>query len=83
MLGKNYLIAASETTENWCARYNLVPETSTCLHCNQEIKTTIPAFSKNWRGLVAPQCSCGEITNLKKFVLTDDTEENCLISVLV
>lgn len=83
MLGTDYLLAISENLESWCARYNVQPSERKCMHCDRSLKTTIPAFGRGWRGLVAPQCACGMTTNFKKVVLTETIEEPCLISVLV
>lgn len=83
ILGKDYLIDLTQSLEFWCKKYELQPSTSNCIHCNTQISTTVPAFGKSWRGLVVPQCLCGKTTNFKKIVLTDSTEEFCLLKALV
>lgn len=83
ILGTDYLLVVTESLHDWCSRYKLQPSKNNCVHCGTEIETTIPAFGKGWRGLVAPQCTCGNTVNFKKVVLTESTEEACLVSVLV
>lgn len=83
MFGQNYFTILNADIGEWCKKYNLTFSSCDCSYCGEKIETTVAAFSKNWRGLVAPQCACGEITNFKKFVLTDNTEDDSLISVLV
>jgi len=82
LLGNDYLVSLTDSVESWCEKYDISPAVTSCLGCGNQIKTTIPAFSKCWRGLVAPPCECGKTSNFKRVVLTGLPEESCLMSVL-
>lgn len=82
MFDNDYLIA-TDPLEVWCERYNLTVKTQKCLYCENEISTTIPAFGKGWRGLVAPDCSCGKKTNFRHYVLSKDGEFDGLMKVIM
>lgn len=48
-----------ENLDTWIEKYDLEVKKSKCSSCGKELKTTIPIFSKDFRGLKSPDCSCG------------------------
>lgn len=43
----------------WAARYDLEPFRFPCSDCGQLLTTTVPFAYQQLRGLIAPDCSCG------------------------
>lgn len=73
VLDFNYL-QAIVSLEEWCERYSITPISSKCLKCDEIRTTTVPAFGKTWRGLIAPPCICGHDGPYQHYVLTSDAE---------
>lgn len=54
----NYLISV-EPVETWCKKYDLIIKIYPCKICGEMLKTNIPFFTKEFRGLMSEDCSCG------------------------
>lgn len=49
-----------ENLDKWLQKYDLEVKKGNCSLCKEELITTVPIFSKDFRGLKAPNCSsCG------------------------
>jgi len=79
----NHLEPVGETLESWCKKYGLRVKEEKCFGCDEIVKMDVPAFGKEWRGLVAGPCkSCGKVNNFQHFVLTKDSTGHPLINLL-
>lgn len=54
-----FLIAHGVNADKWAVRYNIEPFSHPCGRCGTVLTTSIPFASGQFRGLIAPQCSCG------------------------
>lgn len=52
-------MVSGTTPEEWAARWQLEPFTTACRRCKAPLTTSLPFAIGELRGLVAPQCSCG------------------------
>lgn len=48
----------------WAKRWNLAVIVEPCDECGADLKTTIPAQTRDWIWLESPDCSCGEGSKL-------------------
>jgi hypothetical protein len=48
------------STEDWAERHGLLPFSTPCYVCGAMLTTSIPFASGEYRGLVAPNCECGD-----------------------
>ncbi len=55
-----FLTIHGQDPKAWSAHWGLTPKESSCKGCGKPIKTTIPFAYSRYRGLKAPQCSCGD-----------------------
>lgn len=78
----NYLQVVNEDLSSWCEKYNLSKKETNCFSCDARIVADIPAFGKEWRGLVTGRCSCGTQNNFRHFVLTADANVPVLLKML-
>lgn len=70
-----HYLTPPDSLDEWITKYpGLQVRETKCLHCDEIIKTTIPAFGKGWRGLVAPKCSNEHDGNFHTYVLSSDGE---------
>lgn len=54
-----FLLIFGEDAEKWAARYDIEPFSHPCGRCKRILTTTIPFACGQFRGLIAPQCACG------------------------
>ena len=54
-----FLLILGADPDKWADRYGLLPFSTPCIDCGQELRTTIPFAQGSLRGLIAPKCSCG------------------------
>ena len=47
---------------SWARRHGIEPAFADCYRCGTELHTCIPFACGEYRGLVAPMCSCGHPT---------------------
>ena len=69
-----YFTAPDLDLNTWMEKYGLEVKESPCLQCKMIRKTTVPAFGKTWRGLVAPTCECGFDGPFQYYILTPDAD---------
>jgi hypothetical protein len=56
---ERFLIAFGVDANRWAARYGIEPFSHPCIECGAALTTTLPFAQGTLRGLVAPQCECG------------------------
>lgn len=56
----HFLRVLGADPERWAARWGLLPFRSPCLGCGRIMETTVPFAWRDYRGLIAPSCVCGE-----------------------
>jgi hypothetical protein len=54
-----FLLILGADPEKWAARYAIEPVGYPCGRCGTVLTTTIPFACGQFRGLIAPQCACG------------------------
>mgnify|MGYP000927363090 CR=1 FL=1 len=54
-----FLTAHGVCPKAWAARHELLPFTHPCDECGEPLTTTLPFAQGQFRGLRAPECSCG------------------------
>jgi hypothetical protein len=55
----NFLKILNTDVQKWCERHGIMPLESPCNECGVTLHTTIPVASREFRGLMADQCQCG------------------------
>lgn len=59
MDSRGFLLVLGMDPKKWAARFGIEPFTTPCDACGEALTTSIPFFFETLRGLVAPDCSCG------------------------
>jgi hypothetical protein len=55
-----FLVVHGAYPKAWADRYGIEPFTQPCYNCDAPMTTSIPFACGAFRGLVAPECRCGE-----------------------
>lgn len=53
------MIYPDVSLEEWCEKWDLEVESSTCYECGRKAYSTIPYLEKDYAGLESPLCPCG------------------------
>ena len=56
---ERFLVAMGVDAKRWAARYGIEPFSLPCPVCGSGMTTEIPFAFETFRGLIAPQCCCG------------------------
>ena len=56
---ENFLIAHGACPKSWAKKYDIEPFDLDCSKCGETMTTSLPFTVGQFRGLVAPQCYCG------------------------
>lgn len=54
-----FLLLHNEDPALWAERFQIEAFEVRCKECKEILKTTIPFFTKEFRGLISPKCTCG------------------------
>lgn len=57
---ERFLRLPGQSAENWAWQYGVEPFSVDCIGCGVELTTSIPFACGAYRGLVAPECECGD-----------------------
>lgn len=56
---QTFLLLHNEDPVKWAERFQIEAFEIACKNCGETLKTTIPFFTKEYRGLISPKCNCG------------------------
>lgn len=56
---QTFLLLFNEDPIFWAERFQIEAFEVNCKDCKEILKTTIPFFTKEFRGLISPKCICG------------------------
>ncbi len=56
---ERFLIVHGQSPERWADRWGIEPFSAECHVCDRLLTTTVPFACGTLRGLVAPECECG------------------------
>lgn len=54
-----FLLVLGADPKRWAARFGIRPFTHPCGRCGRMLTTSIPFACGTFRGLISPQCLCG------------------------
>jgi hypothetical protein len=75
---KKFLVVHGADPKRWCERHDLEFYTRPCSDCGAPCTTSVPFASGQFRGLLSPQCACGNKNT--PFVFVRDSKYGDLLS---